>query len=317
MKHMSQYYGVIIFCLFQYIANAQIDSSRLEYFPLHPGDLLQYTYGNEWGFTPFFRNQIIANPDTIMSNGLHYVKVINSPYAAITKYFRIDSLMRVQENIYFPTTTYDTSAIINSETAVFRLNEPVGSIWKIAYNIESILTHYPYLFRYNGIFSVYAFGQYRDAMNFEQGVYDPIDKDTTWGGNGCTLLRGFGVFRIDYGENLFLQLTGAVINGKTYGFIQTGVDGNLVAPTSFTLAQNYPNPFNGKTIIKYSISHPTHVTLKIYDMLGREVMTVIDKLSLPGDYVKSVDFSNQTSGMYIYRLSAENQVLTKKMVHLK
>jgi hypothetical protein len=88
-------------------------------------------------------------------------------------------------------------------------------------------------------------------------------------------------------------------------------------PTEFTLAQNYPNPFNPATIIKFSIPEASRVTLKVYDILGEEVATLVDETKNTGNYEVDFDASDLASGMYIYRITAGNYVASKKMMLLK
>lgn len=91
-----------------------------------------------------------------------------------------------------------------------------------------------------------------------------------------------------------------------------------IAPTGYTLYQNYPNPFNPVTTIEYEIPEKTLVTIKLYDILGREVKTLIDNEEKVR-YKYSVDFdgSSLTSGVYFYRMQAGSFTETKKMILLK
>jgi hypothetical protein len=92
-------------------------------------------------------------------------------------------------------------------------------------------------------------------------------------------------------------------------------------PGIFTLYQNYPNPFNPTTKIKYSIpvgtQHAVSVQLKVYDILGREVATLVNKQQQPGNYEVEFNASNFASGVYFYQLRAGNFISTKKMILLK
>ncbi|MFH1196685.1 MAG: T9SS type A sorting domain-containing protein [bacterium] len=90
--------------------------------------------------------------------------------------------------------------------------------------------------------------------------------------------------------------------------------GNII---KFELSQNFPNPFNPITTIKYEIPVISSVTLKMYDMLGREIITLINEKKLPGKYKVNLDGSNFPSGVYLYRLTAGNFVCTKKLILLK
>ena len=88
-------------------------------------------------------------------------------------------------------------------------------------------------------------------------------------------------------------------------------------PKQFSLSQNYPNPFNPSTNITFDITTKGNVKLSIYDMLGREVATLVNQQLLPGNYKADWDGSNYTSGIYFYKLEANSIQLTKKMVLLK
>jgi photosystem II stability/assembly factor-like uncharacterized protein len=99
--------------------------------------------------------------------------------------------------------------------------------------------------------------------------------------------------------------------------IVTGYREGTRGPSSFSLSQNYPNPFNPTTAISYKLSSLTHITLKVYDVLGREVATLIDEVRPPGDYSVQFDGSRLPSGVYFYRFAAGNFVQIRKMVLIK
>ncbi len=83
---------------------------------------------------------------------------------------------------------------------------------------------------------------------------------------------------------------------------------------SFNLSQNYPNPFNPSTTIKFAIPQNEFVTLKIYDILGKEVTTLINEEMIAGNYTKTWDANNLSSGVYFYKLTAGKFTETKKMM---
>ncbi len=87
--------------------------------------------------------------------------------------------------------------------------------------------------------------------------------------------------------------------------------------TEFALEQNYPNPFNPSTIIKYALANKQHTTLKVYDVLGNEVVTLVNKELPAGNYEVEFNASNLPSGVYMYKLTAGSFVQTKKMLLLK
>lgn len=88
-------------------------------------------------------------------------------------------------------------------------------------------------------------------------------------------------------------------------------------PETFRLNQNYPNPFNPSTIISYQLPMNSHVTLKVYDVLGREVRTLVNGRQAAGDHSVTFDVSNLPSGVYFYRIVAGNFVDTKKLMVVK
>ena len=93
-------------------------------------------------------------------------------------------------------------------------------------------------------------------------------------------------------------------------------------PKDYVLSQNYPNPFNPSTTIKYEIpgqarNDNVHVTLKVYDILGREVAVLVNEQQRPGSYTVRFDASSLSSGVYLYKLTAGNKISTKKLMLLK
>ena len=88
-------------------------------------------------------------------------------------------------------------------------------------------------------------------------------------------------------------------------------------PVKYDLQQNYPNPFNPTTKIRYSIVNPDVVKIKIYDVLGREVKTLVNEFKQAGSYEVQFNASNLASGIYLYRIESGNFVQTKKMILLK
>ena len=88
-------------------------------------------------------------------------------------------------------------------------------------------------------------------------------------------------------------------------------------PDQFSLAQNYPNPFNLETNIRYSLPNEEFVTLKVYDVLGREIATLVNRQQREGTYEIKFNVSGISSGIYFYRLSAGNFTQVKKMLAVK
>jgi len=125
------------------------------------------------------------------------------------------------------------------------------------------------------------------------------------------------------------KLIGTVINGTVYGDTTVVSVENETPnlPTEFSLSQNYPNPFNPTTKIRYEIPGQAQndnmlVTLKVYDVLGNEVATLINEEKPAGSYEVEFNGSNLTSGVYFYQLRAGSPkgqafIQTKKMLLIK
>jgi len=97
----------------------------------------------------------------------------------------------------------------------------------------------------------------------------------------------------------------------------TEVNGDNTIPNTFSLSQNYPNPFNPTTIIQYSIKEVSDVKLRVYDMLGREVKTLVNQQQSAGRYNIEFNAVNLSSGVYFYRIEAGNFIDSKKLLLLK
>lgn len=126
---------------------------------------------------------------------------------------------------------------------------------------------------------------------------------------------------------LTIDTSGFIYVGTPSGLFRSerttlGIDEQKTAlPTHLALAQNYPNPFNPTTAIRYHLSAISDVTLKIYDVLGREVATLVDGKQSPGLHTVKWDASRYASGVYFYRLvsihGSHRSVETKAMVLIK
>jgi hypothetical protein len=107
------------------------------------------------------------------------------------------------------------------------------------------------------------------------------------------------------------------ISITNYCIPTVGISSNSGVPKRFSLEQNYPNPFNPVTKIKFQLPKTEFVTITIYDILGRKVLTLLNERKEPGYYDVSFDASNYASGMYFYKIEAGNFIDTKKMILIK
>ncbi|MBW7886878.1 MAG: family 10 glycosylhydrolase [Bacteroidetes bacterium] len=89
---------------------------------------------------------------------------------------------------------------------------------------------------------------------------------------------------------------------------------NTQHPLAYQLEQNYPNPFNPSTTIKFSLERSNHTSLRVYDMLGREVAVVVDETLTSGTYEYKFNGENLSSGVYLFRITSGEYIQTKKMI---
>jgi hypothetical protein len=116
-----------------------------------------------------------------------------------------------------------------------------------------------------------------------------------------------------------VPLTDEQIKALYDSYFDTDVKDRDTSPINdFTLQQNYPNPFNPTTIISYSLPAASFVTLTVYDVLGKEIRTLVNEKQSQGSYTVNFDATGLASGVYYYRLSAGDRVVeTKKMVVMR
>jgi len=95
------------------------------------------------------------------------------------------------------------------------------------------------------------------------------------------------------------------------------VEQETIQPTTFSLEQNFPNPFNPSTKIKYSVPRSSQVQIKVFDVLGNEIETLVNEEKPEGKYEVEFNASRLSSGIYFYQLENESYLETKKMLYLK
>lgn len=279
---------IIVVIIFGSISiNAQFKNSH---FPLDIGNMWFYSWAPTIDST--IRTSLEVISDTLMSDG--------KLYSRIDKFDKKDSTwertlgfhyLREENNILykFPNDTllnYDW----NNNTTSSELN---GTYSKV--NIEEkdifgkrVLTYFLYYNDYEGI-------SISDSIGY------------------------FDLYALNWRDWLqsSRQLVGCIINKINYGSI-TGIRQNEKSiPNDYQLFQNYPNPFNPSTIIKYFLQSSGDVTLKLYNILGKEILTLVNKYQSYGEYEVGLNMKDYPSGVYFYTLSCNNYIKTKKLLLLR
>jgi hypothetical protein len=116
-----------------------------------------------------------------------------------------------------------------------------------------------------------------------------------------------------YNNSKNSQVESIIITNK---FIMGGVEQENI-PFEYNLSQNYPNPFNPSTTINYSVPRQSHVTIKVFDALGKEISTLVNKEKSVGNYSVEFNASRLTSGIYFCRMHAGDFVEIKKLLLIK
>ncbi len=212
-----------------------------------------------------------------------------------------------QTNVYLNHTYLINNAIYGfRDSYIFHVSNDNGKTWKpesfekfgfnISQNVNGILK------LSNGLI-VYT----------DKGLFESLDKGNTWNKKTNEL------------SNVSVNKC-AVISNSLFAFTSDGIYKANLLTTSlsqtneknkiFRLSQNYPNPFNPTTVINYQISDFSHVTLKIFDTLGREVAVLVNESKPAGSYTAqfSIQNSNLPSGVYFYRLQQGSFSQTQKMI---
>jgi len=158
----------------------------------------------------------------------------------------------------------------------------------------------------NIFISTWGYGNFYVSNNYGQ----------TWNIKNEGLGGGFSTAVYKFGDYLFLSC-GAIFRRPINELVGIrNISSNI--PDKYYLYQNYPNPFNPSTNIKFQIKESKFVTLKIFDILGKEISTLVNEKQSPGTYEVSFDGSNLSSGIYFYSLFADGKLIdTKKLMLLK
>ncbi len=195
----------------------------------------------------------------------------------------------------------------NSAQGVVKIKFPAGGINLTGNSLECLLAEDNVITirgegkntgkgRYGFLITAFDGGSSGDSIKIT--IWDKLDGD-----------------RIIYDNLVMNPVAGGYINILNQSFVK----GNdvLNSLNEYGLEQNYPNPFNPTTTIQYSIPEESFVTLKIYDILGNEVASLVNEKRAPGNYTATFNATKLVSGVYIYSLRAGNHAQTRKMILTK
>ena len=290
------------------IKSLPIPEELLAYYPLSVGDYWIYKV-SDWSYPYYsedtFTKKVISKET--LSNNKEYFKIEEKYHGSSYSYFvyeRVDSVNGLVYRFDNECTNPDSEKVIDNFTA-----EVGDSLLIQRYTMcwDSILT----LFATEG--SENIFNENRSYRSFE---YNWLM------GYTHKLVSGIGIHSVrsgyDFGETNY-TLNGCVINDIVYGdttLTDVGNENNLT-PTEFNLEPNYPNPFNPNTTISFQLRATRNVSLKVFDILGNEIETLINEEMPAGSYEVNFDASKLSSGIYFYTLYAGDFIKTRKMILMK
>lgn len=291
-------------------------NENLEFYPINTNNYFEYVrYYQSDIFSPVDSTcySISITGDTVLSNGKKYKVLLKSN---IDKTNKKQIFERVDTATGYIFRFDDKRSFENNEYKIENLYIKVGGFSDCSRSGQSSFPS-----RYRTIF-LQEISEKILGVDFVTRVYD--DRSTIPNLN-YSLAKGLGYFRASSWEmgGWWERLVYAVIDGKSYGKkIIVNVE-KAEIPTSFSLSQNYPNPFNPETTIEFSIPNSQFATLKVYDVLGREVAALVNEVKTPGNYfvkfnARHLERSREIpSGVYFCRLSANNFSKTIKLSLVK
>ncbi len=312
---------IIIFYTFVYFINIYSQWGAHPV-PLHKGNIWFYMY-NYQGYIEHFILEL--EDTTVIFKGKEYYSLKGINYPAYS-YFRLK-----EDSFYIGrSSSFEDSTM---EFPYYKKGAKIGDIWshkdifwpqsdEIYYH-EVVDTGYTFLGTMDipiKIIRIYV----ENFLGSEETVLYAVQ----WWSEDFGL-----IYASEYDAGSF-ELIGCQIDGKKYGdttFVT--VENEEIIPNEFILYQNYPNPFNSSTKIEFYIPERSYVQLKIYDVLGRYITTLVDKEITNGKYSIPFNANNLASGLYIYELRVngtsrfyrdgtfrsywDNLVQRKKMLLLK
>jgi hypothetical protein len=148
------------------------------------------------------------------------------------------------------------------------------------------------------------------ANPVEVAWYDTRPQDNSNTFDGC-----WAVYKFPSGKIIGSDITNGLFVIKTT--LPTGIVNNEINPTGFTLHQNYPNPFNPFTLIRYSVIGNRFISLKVFNVQGKKIKTLINQRHNAGNYNIEFEGADHPSGIYFYKLESEGISEIKKMLMIK
>ncbi len=274
--------------------NAQV-VDPLSFFPHHEGDVWEYLeFEDLQGVVDTVQSVILT--DSLTLDGKYYIRMTEFGT------FLLDTLTY---NVY---TTRNQSISLK-----YKLNATLGDSWVM---FTDSVNNIEFIGQVEDVFTTQIFNRFTTVK--KMGFYGVLTNygDSLWFGSDY-LASNFGIVQTDFEfANPGFVLVAARIDSVQYGTFITGLKDGISSqfPNTVNLYQNYPNPFNPETTIQYDLHRQNKVELAIYDVLGRKVAVLVNKIQPPGSYQVRFDGRGLPSGVYIYQLRTPFAVFAQKMI---
>ncbi len=281
-----------------FLFSAAVDAQHA-HFPLQTGDTWQYFQilfpDPNHPFVDVQQTTVIG--DTLMPNGHRY--------SVVSGWWWYGACLRQAGDSVFRWTPYGEVLQFDFSSA------PGDSIFSTAGQLHDTVIVHTWTRDTISTWGILSFTPPRRAWSF--GLDNPLFvDDEQW----IHVIDSLGITDMNAMIGPY-SFKGARINGSVYGNLTSVEPPVTMVPDNFVLAQNYPNPFNPSTTIKFELPKASHVTLTVYDILGREVDVLVSERRDAGVHEVKFDGSNLASGVYFYRLNAGALLQTRKLCVVK
>ncbi len=260
--------------------------------------------GNVWVYDNFAAYKFWSLLDTIVifNDTLKY-QILHGNYLGQLSEVKV----RLRDDNYYVQRMPDSYNTPNHERIYYKIGAKIGDSWiqpDPGGITDSLLTEVVDTFR-TAVFNKVV------TLRSLHIHYSLIDYYQTWSDD-------FGLMSVEDYMGTVYYLYGCIINGTAYGDTTVlEVESIPIQPEEFVLEQNYPNPFNPSTTITYQVPKLSFISLKVYNILGNEVESLVNEEKYAGRYSVNFNASNLASGVYIYRLRVNDYVSSNKMLLLK
>jgi len=223
--------------------------------------------------------------------------------------------LSIESYLGFPFFAYATSGDVQNNWAGFPVSQRYGSLrgyYKLVSSPNKILEIIVYLTKGEN-----AIGSGFEVLSGDVPNYNEFVVPISYGTDEIPDTATIYISYIDTSEN-WTAGGGAYVDDLSFGgFVDVKEIANSQTPTSYELLQNYPNPFNPSTKIEYSIPEESFVELKVYNLIGQEIVTLVNEYQKAGTYRADFNAEGMQSGIYIAKLMANGFTQSVKMTLLK